>query len=210
MCMPPTFGRPVCMLVFGNVMQYQEMCWWAEMQMAGLMLWWKQLFLISLCDAGQVLTCELIQYDSSQFCRNSFIAHHLSQTHGPLCSSQSRFSLLPNPFAFSVVVEVIVRDFVSDMHKVITALIPLMSVSFASTTRQSPSKYYFGFFCNLSYVCWTIALRSHLPMATKLFDGCGYTTEVSGSTLKFLVAMCSIWNHQEFGDHQSSASTYLC
>ncbi len=127
MCMSTTFGRPVCMLVFCNVMQYQEMCWWAEMQTTGLMLWWKQLFLISLCDAGQVLTCKLIQYDSSQFCTNSFIVHHLPQTHGPLCSPQSRFYLLLNPFAFSVVeqLEVMVRDFVTDTHKVITALIPL-------------------------------------------------------------------------------------
>lgn len=148
MCMPPTFGRPVCMLVFCNVMQYQEMCWWAEMQTTGLMLWWKQLFLISLCDAGQVLTCKLIQYDSSQFCTNSFIVHHLPQTHGPLCSPQSRFYLLLNPFAFSVVeqLEVMVRDFVSDTHKVITALIPLMSVDFASTDMMVTFKVLFWVF----------------------------------------------------------------
>lgn len=123
------------MLVFCNVMQYQEMCQWAEMQTAGLMLWWKQLFLISLCDAGQVLTCELIQYDSSQFCTNSFIVHHPPQTHGPLCPHQSRFYLL---LAFSVEkqLEVMVIDCVSDTHKVITALIPLMLVGFFCFNRH--------------------------------------------------------------------------
>jgi hypothetical protein len=98
-CHQHLVDRCVC-FVFCNATQYQEMCRWAEMQTAGLMLWWKQLFLISLRDAGEVLTCELIQYDSSQFCTNSFIVHHLPQTHGPLCSPQSRFYLLLNPFCF--------------------------------------------------------------------------------------------------------------
>jgi hypothetical protein len=101
-----------------------------------------------------------------------------------------------------------VRDFISDTHKFITALIPL--IGFASTDTMVTFKVLFWVF--LQSLIHMLDNCAKIPPAYGNEDvwWLWLHIEVSGSTLKFLVQCVLFTYHQEFVKHQSSASTYLC
>ncbi len=77
-------------------------------------------------------------------------------------------------------------------------------------TRWSPFKYYFGFFCNLSYICWTIGTKIPPAYGNEDVRSLWLHIEVSGSILKFLVAMCSSYISPGIWQSTNQVHPHIC